>query len=231
MNSQETNTLTVIKYFKNNYIKMIIFILLSLILTGSLTHKYYKDNELYFSKVIIRFNESFEGIDNYENPHYDVLYFLENENIENIRLILNPQSSNTIEIEIPHKSVDDKNNDDLQKLLAIMEDYKKKIIVRLNQSVDILEKRMNDRISQLTDKKEIKSYYSEIEILLAKKEAFIEHINKEEIYKIFYDGKINIKKAKRQMAKNLVISFMISIILIILSLWIVLFIREIKKNS
>ena len=231
MNSQETNTLTVIKYFKNNYIKMIIFILLSLILTGSLTHKYYKDNELYFSKVIIRFNESFEGIDNYETPHYDVLYFLENENIENIRLILNPQSSNTIEIEIPHKSVDDKNNDDLQKLLAIMEDYKKKIIVRLNQSVDILEKRMNDRISQLTDKKEIKSYYSEIEILLAKKEAFIEHINKEEIYKIFYDGKINIKKAKRQMAKNLVISFMISIILIILSLWIVLFIREIKKNS
>ena len=231
MNSQETNTLTVIKYFKNNYIKMIIFILLSLILTGSLTHKYYKDNELYFSKVIIRFNESFGGIDNYETPHYDVLYFLENENIENIRLILNPQSSNTIEIEIPHKSVDDKNNDDLQKLLAIMEDYKKKIIVRLNQSVDILEKRMNDRISQLTDKKEIKSYYSEIEILLAKKEAFIEHINKEEIYKIFYDGKINIKKAKRQMAKNLVISFMISIILIILSLWIVLFIREIKKNS
>ena len=231
MNSQESNTLTVIKYFKNNYIKMIIFILLSLILTGSLTHKYYKDNELYFSKVIIRFNESFEGIDNYETPHYDVLYFLENENIENIRLILNPQSSNTIEIEIPHKSVDDKNNDDLQKLLAIMEDYKKKIIVRLNQSVDILEKRMNDRISQLTDKKEIKSYYSEIEILLAKKEAFIEHINKEEIYKIFYDGKINIKKAKRQMAKNLVISFMISIILIILSLWIVLFIREIKKNS
>ena len=224
MNSQESNTLTVIKYFKNNYIKMIIFILLSLILTGSLTHKYYKDNELYFSKVIIRFNESFDwSIDNSNAPHYDVLYFLENENIENIRLILNPQSSNTIEIEIPHKSVDDKNNDDLQKLLAIMEDYKKKIIVRLNQSVDILEKRMNDRISQLTDK-EIKSYYSEIEILLAK-EAFIEHINKEEIYKIFYDGKINIKKAKRQMAKNLVISFMISIILIILSLWIVLFIK------
>ena len=38
----------------------------------------------------------------------------------------------------------------------------KKIIVRLNQSVDILEKRMNDRISQLTDKKEIKSYYSKL---------------------------------------------------------------------
>ena len=76
MNSQESNTLTVIKYFKNNYIKMIIFILLSLILTGSLTHKYYKDNELYFSKVIIRFNRSFDwSIDNSNAPHYDVLYF------------------------------------------------------------------------------------------------------------------------------------------------------------
>ena len=50
-------------------------------------------------------------------------------NIENIRLILNPQSSNTIEIEIPHKSVDDKNNDDLQKITCNYGRLQKKLLL------------------------------------------------------------------------------------------------------
>ena len=77
----------------------------------------------------------------------------------------------------------------------------------------------------------IKSYYSEIGHLLARRDSFLELLENNSLYKFEYDGKIDIKKAKRQMAKNLVISLMLSIILIIFSLWIKLFIREIKKNS
>ena len=43
MNSEDSNTLTVINYFKNNYIKMIVFISVTLFLTSVLSHKYYKE--------------------------------------------------------------------------------------------------------------------------------------------------------------------------------------------
>ena len=231
MNSQDTNTSAAVKYFKNNYIKMIIFILISLICTGLLSHKYYKDNELYFSKVIIRINESYKwNLENSVNPVYDVLYFLKNKNIKNMRLILNPNTNNAIEIEIPHKSVDDKNNKDLQKLIEFMEDYKKMLLDRVNQNTEILIKNINKIISESENEEEIKSININLRVLLSKKEFFIELLNQGEIFDIIYDGKINKKKAKRQLTKNLIIALMISIILIILSLWIKLFIREVKKN-
>lgn len=231
MNSQDTNTSAAVKYFKNNYIKMIIFILISLICTGLLSHKYYKDNELYFSKVIIRINESYKwNLENSASPVYDVLYFLENKNIKNIRLILNPNTNNAIEIEIPHKSVDDKNNKDLQKLIEFMEDYKKMLLDRVNQNTEILIKNINKIKSESENEEEIKSININLGVLLSKKEFFIELLNQGEIFDIIYDGKINKKKAKRQLTKNLIIALMISIILIILSLWIKLFIREVKKN-
>lgn len=232
MNYQDSNTLTAVKYFKNNYIKMIIFILISLILTGLLTHKYYKDNELYFSTVKIRVNGSIKwNIKDLINPHYDILYFLENRNVENIKLIQNRHKNNILQIEIPHKFVDEKNNKDLQNLIKIMKNYEETLADRSNKYADYLEKGLRDRISETTNENVIKSYHSEIENLLARKNIFLELINEEVLFKIVYDGKINIKKAKRQMAKNLVMSLMISIILIIFSLWIKLFIREIKKNS
>lgn len=231
MNSQDTNTSAAVKYFKNNYIKMIIFILISLICTGLLSHKYYKDNELYFSKVIIRINEGYKwNLENSVNPVYDVLYFLENKNVKNMRLILNPNTNNAIEIEIPHKSVDDKNNKDLQKLIELMEDYKKMLLDRVNQNTEILIKNINKIISESVNEEEIKSNNINLRVLLSKKEFFIELLNQGEIFDIIYDGKIIKKKAKRQLTKNLIIALMISIILIILSLWIKLFIREVKKN-
>ena len=232
MNYQDSNTLTAVKYFKNNYIKMIIFILISLILTGLLTHKYYKDNELYFSTVKIRVNDSIKwNIKGLSSPHYDILYFLENRNIENMKLIQNRHKNNILQIEIPHKSVDEKDNKDFQNLIKIMKDYKESLADRSNKYADLIEKGLRDRISEATNENVIKSYHSDIEYLLASKNIFLELINEEVLFKVIYDGKINIKKAKRQMAKNLIMSLMISIILIIFSLWIRLFIREIKKNS
>ena len=86
MNSQDSNTSTAINYFKNNYLKMIAFILICLILTGILTNKYYKDNELYFSTVKIRLNGAIQwNLSDFQSPHLDILYFLENKNVKNVK--------------------------------------------------------------------------------------------------------------------------------------------------
>lgn len=232
MNSQHSNTLTAINYFKNNYIKMIIFILVTLILTGILTHKYYKNNELYFSTVKIRINESIRwSLPNFDHPHLDILYMFENNNFKNIKLIQSSHSNNVIKIEIPHKSLNANDNEDIKRIKKIMEEYKQLIIERVNNHTSNLKKRLTDRASETTNENLIKSFYIEIEHILSRRDSFFELLENNSLYKFDYNGKINIKKAKRQMAKNLVISLMLSIILIIFSLWIKLFIREIKKNS
>ena len=112
-----------------------------------------------------------------------------------------------------------------------MEEYKQSIIERVNYHTDNIEKKLKDRV--LKSKSEIiqQSYNLKIDHLLQKRETFFFHLENKILYNFEYDGKIDIIKAKRKMAKNLVISLMLSIILIILSLWIKLFIREIKKNS
>ena len=89
----------------------------------------------------------------------------------------------------------------------------------------------DDRVTKERKEELVQTYYLEIENYLMKKDLFLELLDTEQVYKISYDGKINLKKAKRMLAKNLIISLMVSITLVIFSLWIKLFIREIKKNS
>ena len=232
MSELDSNTSTAIKYFKNNYLKMIAFILFSIILTGLFTHKYYKDNELYYSTFKIRVNGAVEwGLRDFNLPHLDILYYLENEKIENVRLISKHNKNRVIEIEIPYKSIDQKNNEKVQKLKKLMKIYNENIKNRWQSHADTLENGLKNRIADTTNEISIRTYYSEIEKLISRKEQFFRLLDNNEVYKIIFDGKINIKNAKRQMAKNLVISFMVSIIVIIFSLWIKLFLREIKKNS
>jgi len=232
MNSQDSNTSTAVKYFKNNYIKMIVFILISLILTGSLTYKYSKEKALYYSMMKIRVNEAIKwNVKNVNNAIYDVLYFLENRNVKNIRVFRGQNESDHLTIEIAHKSVDDKNSESLKELFRHMEDYKEELEGRLIQYTDWHVTRLNGLIAQATNEIVIKSYNLEIVDLLVQKDSFLDHLNKEKVYKIDYDKEIKNKNAKKRMVKNLVITLMISIILIIFSLWVKLFIREIKKNS
>lgn len=232
MDIKDSNTLTAIKYFKKNYMIMIFFILISLIITGTITHKYYKDNELYFSNIKIRTNGSIKwNIPDFDHPHIDILYFFENKSVDNIKLIQSPNSNNIIQIEIPHKSAVDTDNEHIKKIQIILEEYKQLLIKRVNNHADKLHKRLEERALNTNNEILIKSFNLEIESLLARRDTFLELLEDNELYSFQYDGKINIKKAKRQMVKNLTISFMLSIILIIFSLWLKLVIREIKKNS
>ena len=165
-------------------------------------------------------------------PHNDILYFLENKEIENIRLRQGQNFSTYLEIEIPHKSVDEKNNQIIKKLETILKDYNNKILTRLNNETNIKLEKFESLILENKDSASaVINVNAQISNLLTQKELFIERLKSNQLYIFDYDGVINIKKAKRLMVKNLLISFTISIILIILSLWIKLFIREINKNS
>ncbi len=232
MNSEDSNTSTAVNYFKNNYIKMIVFILVTLFVTGVFTHKYYKNNNLYFSAVKIRTNGSILwNIADFNHPHLDILYTFENSNYKNIKLVQSSHSNNMIKIEIPHKSLDEDNNEDIKKIKKIMGEYKQSIIKRVNDHTNNLEKRLRSLALETKNENVIKSYNSEIVHLISRRDSFFKLLENNSLYNFEYDGKIEIKKAKRQMAKNLVICFMLSVILIIFSLWIKLFIREIKKIS
>ena len=76
MEKLETNSLLIINYFRRNYIKMICFIILSLIVSLSLTYVY-KKLELYYSKFQVNFNRAmpFDQPINLKSPHYDFIFF------------------------------------------------------------------------------------------------------------------------------------------------------------
>ena len=233
MNTYDSNILTTIKFFKNNIGKMLFFIIIVMLITGIFSHKYYKDNQQYTSTITIRFNQDINWtIVGLSSPHTDVLYFFENEGIENIRLRQGQNFNTYLEIEVPHKSANEENNKIVKKIETILKDYKDKVISSVNVESDILIKKLESQILKNMDNEFTKSYlYTEIASALSKKEIFLENLKNNQLFVYKYDGVINIKKAKRLMVKNLLISFMISIILIISSLWIKLFIREISKNS
>ena len=233
MNTYDSNILTTIKFFKNNVGKMLFFIIAAMLITGIFSHNYYKNNQRYTSTITIRFNQAINWtIVGLSSPHTDVLYFFENEGIENIRLRQGQNFNTYLEIEVPHKSANEENNKIVKKIETILKDYKDKVISSVNIESDILIKKLESQILKNMDNEFTKSYlYTEIASALSKKEIFLENLKNNQLFVYKYDGVINIKKAKRLMVKNLLISFMISIILIISSLWIKLFIREISKNS
>jgi hypothetical protein len=234
MNTYDSNILTTIKFFKNNIGKMLFFIITAMLITGIFSHKYYKDNQRYTSTITIRFNQAINwtvfGL--VSSPHSDVLYFLENKGIENIRLRQGQNFNTYLEIEVAHESASKENNKIIKKIETILKDYEDKLITKMNDENDILIKKLESQILKNIDNEIVKSYlYTEIASALAKKEILLKNLKNNQLFVFKYDGVINIKKAKRLMVKNLLMSFMISIILIILSLWIKLFIREMSKNS
>ena len=84
MEKLETNSLLIINYFKGNYIKMICFIILSLIVSLSLTYVSTKNLELYYSKFQVNFNKAmpFDQPINLKSPHYDFIFFLEKKDLK-----------------------------------------------------------------------------------------------------------------------------------------------------
>jgi hypothetical protein len=233
MITYETNTITAIKFFKNNAGKMVAFIIVAMLFMGIISHKYYVNNDKYTSVVTIRINEGiFWDIKIISQPHLDLLYFLENKKVKNISISKDRNSSRVIKIEVHHKSLDQVNNKDVSSLKTLLQEYDEILIDRLNTLNNIKIKNLEAQILKNNDNDLVKGYlYNEIALILSDQEVLLNNLKNDNVYYFEYDGKIIAKKAKRIMVKNLLIAFMISIILIILSLWIKLLIREINKNS
>ena len=75
MEKIETNTELIVNFFRNNFIKMIIFILISIILSLSFTIFYYKKNEVYYSEFKIIVNSAHSKLGSIVHPHLDIMFF------------------------------------------------------------------------------------------------------------------------------------------------------------
>lgn len=233
MEKLETNSLLIINYFKGNYIKMICFIILSLIVSLSLTYVSTKNLELYYSKFQVNFNKAmpFDQPINLKSPHYDFIFFLEKKGFKNIKYLHSKHASNIVQLEIYHKDLNDKGLNQYNEYLDFLEEYKKTLLSKINKNIEIYIENSSKRINEL-DQENLKSLF-EVEILnfVSKAEEVKRLIIANDLINVNYDGVIHTRRMSNYFAKNAVITICINILIILFILWFKIFLREIKKNS
>ena len=235
MNKFENNSSLAINFFKTNYIKIIIFILVSLLISLFFTYIHLKKEEKFFSKFQIIINK---GVDiaspnNYVlnlNPFInDVLFYLEKNGITNKKILKSRHANPIIQLEIDHKNLNDKGTDQYNKLYQHIEDYKKELLIRIEKNIVML----TDSIQKKIEKNEDLSEALEIKkiIYLTKANELKRAIRNNELLYVNYDGVIETARRTAFYLKNTIISICISFIIIIIILWSKILLREIKKNS
>ena len=218
MKKIESNTRLIINFFQDNYIKMIIFILISVILSLLFTFFYYKKNEVYYSEFKIIVNGSYSSIGSIIHPHRDIMYFLESNGYKDKRLLQSKNSNNIILLEIYHKNKVDKNTEKLNEYINILEKYNQ-------QFINMLDNNLNNYVNLAN--KEIKKnplYKEKMDFRIHEKKfqinKFKDLITNNKIYKIDYNGEIILRRIKTLLTRNAVAALAISLITIFLILWI-----------
>lgn len=229
MEKIETNTELIVNFFRNNFIKMIIFILISIILSLSFTIFYYKKNEVYYSEFKIIVNSAHSKLGSIVHPHLDIMFFLEKNGYKNKRLIQSKHSNNIVQLEIYHKSKDDKNTEKFNEYVSILKKYNQQFIDRLDKDLNNYIILSNEEMKKDPLNKEDWNYR-----IFEKKfqtERVKDLIINNKIYKVDYSGEIILRRMKTLITRNVVAAIVISLITIFLILWTKIFIREIRKNN
>ena len=235
MNKFENNSSLAINFFKTNYIKIIIFILVSLLISLFFTYIHLKKEEKFFSKFQIIINK---GVDITSpnnsvlnlNPFInDVLFYLEKNGITNKKILKSRHANPIIQLKIDHKNLNDKGTDQYNKLYQHIEDYKKELLIKIEKNIVML----TDSIQKKIEENEDLSEALEIEkiIYLTKANELKRAIRNNELLYVNYDGIIETARRTAFYLKNTIISICISFIIIIIILWSKILLREIKKNS
>jgi hypothetical protein len=235
MNKFENNSSLAINFFKTNYIKIIIFILVSLLISLFFTYIHLKKEEKFFSKfqIIINNGVDIASPNNYVlnlNPFInDVLFYLEKNGITDKKILKSRHANPIIQLEIDHKNLNDKGTDQYNKLYQHIEDYKKELLIKIEKNMVML----TDSIQKKIEKNEDLSEALEIKkiIYLTKANELKRAIRNNELLYVNYDGVIETARRTAFYLKNTIISICISFIIIIIILWSKILLREIKKNS
>ena len=240
MEKFENNTLLMINFFKNNYIKFLIFIFISIITVNIFSYQYINKKKLYYSNFKVMFNKGVSSISapiNLGNPVNDFVYFLQQRNISKKKVLKSRHTPPIVQLEINHESLSDMNIDEYNNLIKIVDDYKQNLIDQLDEIYELKEKEILQKIKENEESEEvyreklIESYReklieSKMQILLFK--SLIINNN---LFSIYYDKVIQTRSSNTLLLKNSIITVCICLIIIFLILWFQIIRREIKKNS
>ena len=235
MNNSSSNIKIIGQFFNNNYFKMIFFILISIFLTYLINEQYYKNKKPYSYVVDITNNQNKSIWWIGGDPGDELLYFFEKKGYKN--LILNKNSGVSQNLGIKIFPASKMNKDEYIEISKLLNEFKGEMINRSENKKEIAKEAIYGFVIENKDTK-IKSV---IEVIIGKVEYFIS-INRRNIefkYYIeqdFFYHLADFDKDKFQMVNNnvmqkLIITFILSIIFILMILWIKLFIREIKLIS
>lgn len=233
MDKLESNSALIVNFFKQNYIKIIFFILIAILINLFLTFQYNKKNSVFYSKFKIIFNQAVNITSpiNLMNPIKDFLFYLEKKGALNKKVLRSRHANPIIQIEINHKGLDDKQSEQYDKYLKYFEDYKKELLSTIENNIQMYIKNTEKKL--ITENKENLREAFELNVLKYTNNAreLKRMITNNEIIYIQYDGIIHSRKANTLLLKNSLITLCICIFIISLILWIKIFLREIKKNS
>ena len=223
MENVETNSALIKNFFKKNYIKMSAFIAVSLIISVFLSFENNKKTEFFYSKFQVIFNKSVyvSGRKNLPYLDLDFIYYLEKKGFRNSKLLKNINTSDVVQIEIQHKNLDDKGTKQYDEYFNLVEDYKKSLLSSLDESKELYIEEVNEKVTNYEELILNHNYeVEEIKKLISKNKAFF----------VSYDGIIHSRKVNT-ILKNIIVTFCINIIIILLILWLKIFLREMRKNT
>ena len=235
MNNSSSSIKIIIQFFKNNHFKMIFFILITLFLTYLINEQYYKNKKpySYVVDIMINQNKSIWWIGG--QPGDELLYFFQKEGYKNV--ILNKESnvSQNLGIKIFTSSKVDKI--EYIKIIKTLNEFKNQLITRSEEKLRFSEKVTNDFIKISQDSKikgmALKSLDRTDRLLshTMRNKEFKDFINQDLFYYLYDFNEDKIQKVNKKVMQKLIITFILSIICILMILWIKLFIREIKINQ
>ena len=233
MEKVETNSSLIINFFKKNYIKMIAFIVASIVISLFLSIEKNKKAEFFYSKFQVIFNKSVYILGKKQLiSHFDLdfIYFLEKKGIRNSKLLKNINTSDVVQIEIQHKSLDDKGTIQYNENLNLVEDYRKKVLTNLDESIKIYLENANKGIANENEKKIKRISEEAILHYVSGVEELKYLVSNNDVFFVSYDGIIHSRKVNT-ILKNIIVTFCVNVIIILLILWLKIFLREMRKNT
>jgi len=233
MEKLETNSSLVTNFFRKNYVKLICFIFISLIISSILTFAYNKQKESYYSKFQIIMNGAIQLSSpmNFGDVNKDFLFHLEKNGYFKKKVVRNRNGNTMIQLEVSHRDLNDKESEQYDEYISLVKSYKEKLIEVLDTNINIYKEKVYEQVTDISLNSLLSTYEKEFLNYLARAEELKNLINNDEVFFVNYDGIIHSKRANDLILKNAVITLCINIIIIFLILWFKIFLREMRKNS
>ena len=148
MEKLETNSSLVTNFFRKNYVKLICFIFISLIISSILTFAYNKQKESFYSKFQIIINGAIQLSSpmNLGDVNKDFLFHLEKNGYFKKKVVRNRNGNTMIQLEVSHRDLNDKESEQYDEYISLVKSYKEKLIEVLDTNINIYKEKVYEQV-------------------------------------------------------------------------------------